>query len=361
MRLKGDILVAILFLYSASFADDLLYRYEGDVLPYDESAGWIIANPCESPCSESLESGHFILHWDRPADPVNYHLTIEDSTLSPILWVEWRFSSNRAIGPNFFTCDAAFSIHYNVIAEIVFMYGDMAISFSGDDFITGLEVDELHTYRFEIIDENYFNVSVDGVVFIQGFSNSSPFYFLQMWGGGSCENFNNTINEWDFVRYGTISTGEKVITSDPPGGFLNANQFPSLDRFTVIYDQPNYAYIDDIAVEVSGGDIPNIIQTHRLDNGDPEVLEIVLDKPIPLNQATRFIFNDGETTNIVSYSYILGDSDADGKHTLRDFAAFQNCFKQSSKSNNCSAFDFDVNDLIDLSDYNELQPLLSGQ
>ena len=54
-------------------ADETLFRYEGNVLPYDESLPefdrWLIFNPCEEPCSASLEDGHFILRWtvDAPA------------------------------------------------------------------------------------------------------------------------------------------------------------------------------------------------------------------------------------------------------------------------------------------------------
>lgn len=78
MRFRGDILIIICFLYSASFADDLLYRYEGDVLPYDESAGWELFNPCgdKGQCSESIENGHLVLRWPQASDLVNYNLWI---------------------------------------------------------------------------------------------------------------------------------------------------------------------------------------------------------------------------------------------------------------------------------------------
>jgi hypothetical protein len=32
-------------------ADDLRCCSEGDVLPYDESAGWVIFNPCDEDCT----------------------------------------------------------------------------------------------------------------------------------------------------------------------------------------------------------------------------------------------------------------------------------------------------------------------
>lgn len=36
--------------------------------------------------------------------------------------------------------------------EDVLMYGDAAISYSGDDAVTGMDIDEFHTYRFESLD-----------------------------------------------------------------------------------------------------------------------------------------------------------------------------------------------------------------
>ena len=55
--------------------DELLYRYECDVVPYDPSAGWL-DGLCEYPCSESLADGHFILEWPFAGDLANYHYWI---------------------------------------------------------------------------------------------------------------------------------------------------------------------------------------------------------------------------------------------------------------------------------------------
>ena len=53
MRLRA-VLIASWLSVAGSWcpADEVLYRYEGDVLPYDPAAGWIIANPCENQCSD---------------------------------------------------------------------------------------------------------------------------------------------------------------------------------------------------------------------------------------------------------------------------------------------------------------------
>jgi len=293
---------------SCCLADETLYRYEGDVLPYDESAGWEIFNPCEDPCSESLENGRFVLRWAHPADAVNYHLWIarpEDPPPPPMLWVEWRFRSNHPIGPNFFGCDASFVVKDANTFELVYMYGDTVISFSGDDFVTGLDINDFHTYRFESTDGVNYRISVDGQVFIVGFDDSpNESAFLQFRGGGSCEPFVNTVNEWDFVRYGTVSFGERIVASDPRSGVVSAQVHPDLDRFTVTFDSPNYVYVDDISVEVTGGVTPVVLQTRRLDNGSPDRVEIVLDRPIPLAETTRFTFDDGTAVNVVTYTYV---------------------------------------------------------
>ena len=75
-------------------ADDVLYRYEADAFPYDESAGWIVADSCDPNrmCSERLEDGHFMLEWGDRSDIVNYHRSMPERP--DTLWVEWRFRSN---------------------------------------------------------------------------------------------------------------------------------------------------------------------------------------------------------------------------------------------------------------------------
>ncbi len=71
-----SIAVLIGLLASRVLSDDVLYRYECDALPYDDSAGWRIADRCEDPCSESLEDGRLVLRWPEPADIANYDYEI---------------------------------------------------------------------------------------------------------------------------------------------------------------------------------------------------------------------------------------------------------------------------------------------
>ena len=70
--------VLVLSIAVAVRADETLYRYEGDVHPLDPSAGWVIGNPCDPPCSEFLEDGHFVRLWSEAADFVNYHLQVAE-------------------------------------------------------------------------------------------------------------------------------------------------------------------------------------------------------------------------------------------------------------------------------------------
>jgi hypothetical protein len=114
-----------------------------------------------------------------------------------------------------------------------------------------------------------------------------------------------TTNEWSFVRYGTISSGEQIVSTDPPQGNLNQNIYNSLDRFTVTFDAANYVYLDEITVATSGGvDPPVVLQTRRGGDFEPDTVEIVLDRPLAPDQQTRFTFNDGTTTNEVVYTLV---------------------------------------------------------
>jgi len=198
-------------------------------------------------------------------------------------------------------------VGYANIFDLIFMYGDAVISFSGDDVLDGLNLDEFHTFRFESVDGLNYRFSVDGRLFIVDVDDRPrESHFLQFHGRGGCigDQIPNMVNEWDFVRYGTVSFGERIVASDPPGGAVSAQTHPDLDRFTVTFDSPNYVYVDDVSVEVTGGVTPVVLQTRRLDNGSPDRVEIVLDRPIPVDQTTRFTFDDGVAVNVVSYTYL---------------------------------------------------------
>ena len=250
------------------------------------------------------------------------------------------------------------------------MYGDAAFSFSGDNFVFGLNIEEFHTYRFESTDGVNYRVSVDGQTFINASDIKNPgAAFIQMGGRGACDGFVNTVNEWDFVRYGTIATGEAIVAADPPAGFVAPQVYPGLDRFTVTFDAANYVYIEDVSVSVSGGIRPSVIQTRRRENTEPDTVEIVLDGPIPIGETTRFTFNgqqagsaSGTAVSVVEYIYSPppSDTNGDGRVDLREVREFQNCFGTSALSGACKPLDLKANDTLDISDLPPLLSQLSG-
>jgi hypothetical protein len=225
-------------------------------------------------------------------------------------------------------------------------------------------MDEFHTHRFESPDGFNYWFAVDGLVFMVESDNTpSEYHYVYLRGMGGCpsDQVPNMVNEWDFIRFGTISYGEQVIACDPPGGFLDARQHTGLDRFTVTFDQPNYIYLDEVAVEVTGGDVPVVTQTRRRENDEPDTVEIVLDRPVPFGETTRFTFNDGVAVNVIEYTFAPGDTDGDGDADLHDFALFQTCFGQSGVASPCAALNLNSDGMIDLSDYARFYSLLSGR
>jgi len=153
-----------------AFADDVIHRYEGNVVPYDESAGWE-GNACEAPCSETIEDGHLVLRFAYAWNSAGYRKVIAqepDTTPPPTLWAEWRFRSNHPLGLYSYTCDASFTVDYRDVFEWIEIYGDAVISSGANHFVTGLDIGEFHTYRFESLDGTNYSFSVDGFVFHGG-------------------------------------------------------------------------------------------------------------------------------------------------------------------------------------------------
>ena len=326
-RLRFQPALALLLAYSA-FGDDVLNRYEGDVPPLDPSTGLVLNRACTDPCTEFLENGHLVMFWSVPGNRAayNYWISIAPEPPPPSLWGEWRFRSNLPWDGILDKCDGIVSLQFDAIDDGVSMYSDTAISFEGGDLITGLATAEFHTYRFESADGVAYRFSVDGLTLFERSGDTQPgSSFLLFAGNGGCI-FDppNIRNEWDFVRYGTISFGEQVVSTDPPSGYLDPGVYAGLDRFTVTFDSANYVYIDDITVEVTGGTappavgsavrtvVPQVIQTRRRETDDVDTVEIVLDGPLPVGERTRFILDDGQATNVISYCLGFGPSCGDG-------------------------------------------------
>ncbi len=372
-----------------SFGDDLLYHYEADVLPYDPTAGWVVARDCLPFCNEIVSNGRFVLSWGLTSEIARYNLIIAQSPIHPpdTLWVEWSYRSNHPIGQFFDYCDGSFSVKYRNIYDYVYAFGNYAQSSGGNAWVSNLSFDDFHTFRFESLNGVNYALSVDGFVFLRDVDTSGSGYnAIQFGGEGRCpgDAIQEVTNEWDFIRYGTIASGEQIVSSNPPAGFVDARLHPALDRFTIKYDSPNYVYLNEITVEVIPNqtavgravptnqyrdhegavlksdqrqyrntpiDNPVVVATRRLDNGPPDVVEIVLDRPIPYNAATRFTFDDGTLSQSLEFTYAPGDTDGDGQASLSDLAAFQNCFGSAPLTGLCPVLDSDNDSEIDLSDF----------
>ncbi len=126
------------------------------------------------------------------------------------------------------------------------------------------------------------------------------------------------------------------------------------------FDSPNYVYLDEITIEVTGGVAPVITQTRRRENDEPDTVEIVLDRPLPAGETTRFTFDDGVAVNVIEYTFAPGDTDGDGHADLLDVSAFLTCFGLTSPAGPCWALDLNEDETIDLTDYAAFRQTITG-
>jgi hypothetical protein len=362
---RAVLIAASCALVEGTRADDVFFGYEGDASPGSLPGDWIVANPCTGECTEFVEDGHFVLYWAEPADAVAYvHIITQPPQPSPpSLWIEWQLRSNHPLGEFFYSCGAWVILDYRFCDEFIKLYGDTVIAFEGGVLVADLSLDSFHTYRFASLDGRNYTVSVDGAPFLVAIGNDTTagdYFEFGGLGGCSSEPFVGVRNEWDMIRYGTIGFGERIVGAEPAGGFLDPQRNAEVRRVVVTWDAPNYAYIDDISVEVTCDSdevcpaAPVVIATKRLDNGPPEVLEIVLDRRLPPDARTVFTFHDDnpdpnadDVINTVAYTFQRGDMNADGNWDIRDFAAMQNCFFTLVTTNTCAAFDYDGSIFVD--------------
>ena len=387
-------------LLAAAFvrADELLYAYEGDVLPYHPSGGWIIADACggQDACSEHLGDGVFALEWSIFGDFANYDLdlgTPSSPPPEPPFWVEWRYASLKPLGTNQ-GADGAFWVDYRNVGNLLYIFGDAVVSEDAGTVRGGFAIGQFRTDRLETPDDGSHCVFVNGRLFICGGPRPDDGYSsLQFRGRGPIAIGQFNRNSWDYIRYGRITYGEKIIASDPPAGFLDARGHAGLDRFLVRYDSPNYVLIDEITVSVEGTkglrdegtedrtvahqkvgtfspfDAPVVTATGRRDYGPPDEVEIVLDRAIPFRATTRFTFDDGTAVNVVEFTFAPGDTDGDGDADLADFSYLQNCTGDSDEATEprgggfagpCLALDADADSAIDLPDHADFLTHFAG-
>jgi len=304
-RIVGIGILALCTLASAARADGIFFGYEGDIFPSDPGTGFVIHDACEPDCSEHIENGHYVLEWGAMGDYVQSDHTIsEDPEPAPeSMWVEWRFRSNQPIPATSVTCDARVTIAYLDILEIVQMFQDAVLDSNGVNFVLGLSPD-FHTYRFESPDAESFTLAVDGVVFKTNTEHAALVITVVSFGGiGSCPGFRPqpVRNEWDYVRVGTLGSGEQLVSADPPAGNLTAAEGAQFHTFTITFDQPAYLYVNDISVSTTGGVAPTIVATRRPDNAPPDVLEVAIAGQLPPGETTTFTFDTGTGPQSVSY------------------------------------------------------------
>ena len=86
----------------ALFADEIAYRYEGDVFP-STTEGWITG--LGKTCTQLLSNGFLINSWPAGQGSYSAHQRIfgdsSNPPPSPPFWAEWRFASNNAIHGSF--------------------------------------------------------------------------------------------------------------------------------------------------------------------------------------------------------------------------------------------------------------------
>ena len=188
------------------------------------------------------------------------------------------------------------------------------------------------------------------------------YHYLQLHGYGGCLNdwVTDLVHEWDYIRFGSMDGDEQMVATNPGTGFLDPEACGELDRFTMTFDTPHYVYVDDIVVSAFGAEPPLVLQTRRLTSGDPQTVEIVLDRPLPTDARKRFEITGRRTEHTLSFTFVHGDANADGTIDLADMAVMQSCYGGSVDAGTCAAFDFDGDADIDLNDYASFEANLTG-
>lgn len=351
-RLISILVVACAGFFTAARADDFIHRMEGDELPDQMADPWVLTDRCApvGDCFSLSTAGWLEIHTiDSGGGPSYLYVVVPFPETPPdSFWVEARFASNDPqTVANF--CDGRLSVNFDTVNAVFWMFGDRVSSHGLEAIVTGLPLNAPFTVRFESPDGSAYTQSVNGLVFRDAVGTSGSINTgVGFSSDGGCSS-NPTVNRWDYIRFGTLSTGERITATFPPSGFVGADFARGFDRFSVTFEAANYAYVDDISVASIGGEAPEVIATRRRDGDGPETFEVVLDRPIPARGQTRFIFDDGTTRNIVDYSFIRGDSSGDGAIDLRDFRDLQQCFGQAA-AKRCTAFDFDGDDTINTTD-----------
>ena len=87
---------------------------------------------------------------------------------------------------------------------------------------------------------------------------------------------------------------------------------------------------------------------------------MVLDRPIPLGESTRFTMTDGVSVNVVEYTYAPGDANGNGKVDLFDAGVLQNCFGATAPTGLCAVSDLTRDGAVTAADHAALVARLVG-
>ena len=113
-------------------------------------------------------------------------------------------------------------------------------------------------------------------------------------------------------------------------------------------------------MQTTWGPVPVVTKTRRLGNWPSDVVEIVLDRPIPYNATTRFTFDDGAAVNVVEFTFAPGDTDGDGDADLFDFSAYQNCLGSNPLVGACLPLDVITDGELRGADFAKFMRFFSG-
>ena len=392
MRRNGGTAFVFLLLPGPVIADQIVFAYEGDTWPW--LAGFDTFNACDVDCEHWLEDGRYVLNLDPGLQSGVYNysrlITTTGGTPPPTLWVEWRFKSNYSYlqSNDFVLDDARVRVEYDqtVASVSTWMWGDAAFDAGEAHFVTGMAMGEFHSFRFEIangldsfrwadgklLQEMNAPQSGAGTTYIQfgGIGGSGA-------GGPDGMGYPQLTDSWDFLRYGTISYGEVIVSADPAAGYIDprqdrptgSNTPQGLTRFTVTFNEPNGLRNGNVAVESTApvSEWPAVEWVTRPDGDDGDTWEIRLDKRIAPGQRTRFIISDeaeaaavGEqgATSVVELSFLPGDVNGNGTSNTQDLLAWIMAF--NSGAADLLHHDINRNELINTQDLLRIVQLLNG-
>ena len=144
--------------------------------------------------------------------------------------MEWRLKSDApadeilGVGGSFLTLTGNVATFYHITVAS----DQVRLIVEDDVWWVDIEPDMAHTYRVEVFGDEWFSWSIDGVEMVSGDPEVDVFSDVPLILWGSKMWNTPSINEWDYVRYGTIPT--------PGSGDFDADGDVDLDDFHFFQD-----------------------------------------------------------------------------------------------------------------------------